>query len=126
MKHYLILLIIYYLIVNLNVSAQNFWEQTSGPYDGTVYTIVKNSNGYLFAGTYRGIYRSTEDGEHWTTANEGLTDLRIESMAVNISGHIFAGTHPGLFRSTDNGQTWNHIDYGTLATSTQALLINPH
>ena len=67
----------------------------------------------LFAGTsFGGIYRSVNNGIHWTAVNSGLTDKDVHSLAV-CGGNIFAGTaNGGIFRSTDNGTSWTAVNSG--------------
>jgi hypothetical protein len=97
--------------VPLSLYAQNFWEQTNGPFGGTVAALAINSSGDIFAGIqYGGVYRSTDNGNNWIQINNGLpTDTWVTSLAINnSSGDIFAGTwSSGVFRSINNGNTWN-------------------
>jgi photosystem II stability/assembly factor-like uncharacterized protein len=72
----------------------------------TVQALALNSSRHIFAGTGRGVFRSTDDGDSWTLFNDGLTSKDVRSLAVNSSGHIFAGTTGAIFRSTDNGVSW--------------------
>jgi photosystem II stability/assembly factor-like uncharacterized protein len=91
--------------------AQDFWKQTNGPKgNGLVNSIIIDSSGNVFAGTYRnGIYRSTDYGDNWTHINTDLTGVSVVSFAINSFGHIYAGTDSGVYRSTDNGDNWTKI-----------------
>ncbi len=105
--------------------AQNFWEQTNGPYGGEVYALAINSSGHIFAGTFLGgIFRSTDNGGIWTQINAGLPNTIVFSLAVNSSEHIFAGTGGGVFRSTDNGESWTQINTGLTNTDIDCFAIN--
>jgi hypothetical protein len=66
----------------------------------------------LFAGTWggSGIYRSTDNGLSWTSANFGLTNNGVHALAVSDT-NLFAGTSIGVFRSTDNGSNWTKKSY---------------
>ena len=56
----------------------------------------------LFAGTYAGVFLSTNDGISWTQT--GLTNY---IYALSVSGtNLFAGTLGGVYISTDNGASW--------------------
>ena len=61
--------------------------------------------------------RSTDNGAHWATINNGLTDLNVYALAINSSEHIFAGTSSGVFRSTDNGNNWTAVSSGISISS---------
>ena len=54
MKRLLLLLV--FLLVSLSLNAQNFWEQTKGPFGGTVYALAINSGGNVFAGLVMGYF----------------------------------------------------------------------
>ena len=116
-----------WLSLNTEVAAQNFWQQTNGPYGGTIEALaIKNSNGHFFAGTDGGgIFRSTDSGSNWTPINTGLTNTQVLSLAINSSGDIFAGTFGGgVFRSTDNGNVWVDVSTDLTNKYIHALVIN--
>jgi hypothetical protein len=64
----------------------------------------------IFAGTAGGMYRSDDDGRHWTAINTGLPSQECMVNALLVKGStLFAGIFsPGLgvYRSDDNGDTW--------------------
>ena len=52
----------------------------------------------------KGIFRSTDAGQHWVPINNGLTGKRIFTIAA-IGNTLFAGTNQGLYRlSSSNWQ----------------------
>ena len=78
-------------------------------------SLAVNADGDVFAGTTgcgAGVFRSTDDGDHWELVNAGLTSTDVAALAVAPNGHVFAGTVSqfgvggGVFRSTDNGEVW--------------------
>lgn len=80
--------------------AQDFWQQTNGPTIGYIKSLAANGAGHIFAGTGAGVFRSTDNGDHWTPINEGLTSPPIWSLAINSNGYLFAGTSGGgVYRS---------------------------
>ena len=58
----------------------------------------------LFAGTYSGVFLSTDSGSSWNSLNAGNYDI----AALVVSGnYIFAGTYGnGIIVSTNSGNTW--------------------
>jgi photosystem II stability/assembly factor-like uncharacterized protein len=74
----------------------------------------------LFAGTTVGLYVSSDNGDNWLPANNGLpTNLRYPNGVtrlpvaniVYIYGKLFAGVEGvGLFLSSDNGLSWKTSD----------------
>lgn len=145
-------LILYALIIvslgNERLPAQ--WLETNGPYAATVTALAVDGR-FVFAGTYNGLYmtsdngnnwirpdsgmaasvsvsvfavdsymvfagtsndgvfRSTDDGSTWTQMNQGLTDLRIMSLAT-VGNNVLAGTDQGIFVSSNEGRNWTHVD----------------
>lgn len=67
----------------------------------------------ILAGSYgNGIYRSTDGGESWSAANDGLTATALRTIQSDPGGNgaIICGCEPGRgFRSTDGGQTWTEM-----------------
>jgi photosystem II stability/assembly factor-like uncharacterized protein len=65
----------------------------------------------LFAGTYNGIYLSTNDGASW--AADSSMEANVRALAVRGS-NLFAGSlySEGVYRSTDSGGSWALVDSG--------------
>jgi photosystem II stability/assembly factor-like uncharacterized protein len=65
-----------------------------------------------FAGTYDGIFRSTDQGQSWKSVNLAETDPHITSFTA-IGENLFAGCEGfknwGIFRSTDDGRSWAQL-----------------
>jgi len=103
----------------------NFWQQTNGPFGGTIYAFaIDSSSGHIFAGTGgAGVFRSIDNGDTW--CQTGLTNTTVRAVAINSHGHIFAGTNgSGVFHSADNGETWRAINTGLTNANVYALAIN--
>ena len=65
----------------------------------------------LFAGTGRGVFRSTNNGASWAAATDGQDDV-VFSLAI-IGTDIYAGTDErGVFRSVDDGASWTEVNSG--------------
>ncbi len=61
----------------------------------------------LYAGIYgNGVFRSTDNGDHWTSIGLNLPTLEIESVAANDSTVIAGTNYDGVFKTTDNGVHW--------------------
>jgi len=67
----------------------------------------------IFAGTDRGLFRSTDRGETWGPYGTGIktgssTTLRVLALAAAADGsRMYAGTSGGAFQSSDGGATWS-------------------
>ncbi|MGC4023192.1 MAG: hypothetical protein QM734_15235 [Cyclobacteriaceae bacterium] len=63
----------------------------------------------VFVGTYNsGILKSIDTGNTWTTANNGLSEKRINSLVLS-GDYLFAGTDVGIFYSKDQGGSWTKL-----------------
>ncbi|MGI8919430.1 MAG: Calx-beta domain-containing protein [Pyrinomonadaceae bacterium] len=72
-----------------------------------------------------GVFKSTNSGATWSSANTGLENNYVSALAIDPgnSAIIYAGTDAGLFKSTNGGETWTprgNLYYATLLT------IDPH
>jgi len=108
------------LILNSTISLNNSfaqWVKLSGPYGKSVNCLeIIGTN--LFAGTSNGLFFSSDNGNNWTSANNGLP-LYVTSIAA-LGTNIFAGTFNdsvntlgnGIFLSTNNGTSWTAVNNG--------------
>ena len=64
--------------------------------------------GYIFAGAngVSSVYRSSDNGNSWSVANEGLPPVTIVNAFTWIDSTLYAATNNGVFSSTNNGGHW--------------------
>ena len=98
-------------------SDKNGWTQTNGPYGGTIIALHATPEGMLFAGTQEaGIFRSTDGGDTWVPASEGLRVYQ-DKILPNIlvltqeGNTLYAGTNGDLFYSTNGGDSWQQLTH---------------
>ena len=105
--------------------AQEFWEKSDVSFNESVFALIINDSGHIFAGTSGGVFRSKDNGDSWTEINNGLTRLFVRTLAINTSGHIFAGTDEnGIYRSIDNGENWVESNNGIINLNINTIAIN--
>ena len=63
--------------------------------DTNVRALTIAPDGDVFAGTFSGVFRSTDDGASWTAVSNGLEWPFVDALAVNADGVLFAGTTEG-------------------------------
>ena len=96
-------------------SDKSGWRQTGGPYGGTIISLHATPEGILFAGTNGGgIFRSTDGGETWVSASEGLHVYENNMLPVIFAlaqkgNTLYAGTNGDLFYSINGGDSWQHL-----------------
>jgi hypothetical protein len=89
---------------------------------GRVTTLTTTADGTWFAGTADGgVWRSSDQGQHWTPVFDSEPTLSIGALAVNpADGSLWVGTGEantsqdsyagtGVYRSTDDGSTWQRV-----------------
>lgn len=116
------------LIVAPANSQSIVWEQTIGPFGGTVQGLVMDSNDRIWAGTTSGLYHSADLGQNWILLRNEFTQLSIEKLAINSKGDLFLRDRRfpfrgSLFRSSDDGQTWTEL-YTPLQNGIQSVSFN--
>ena len=102
-------------------------------------TAIDRNNGQrLYAGTDNGVYTSTDGGETWNEASQGLTSSANTALAVfslvsdpNDGAILYAGTSSGVYRSTNAGASWEAANTGLsvsayFRTIIPSLALDPH
>lgn len=90
-------------------SANAQWESLNGPTGDGVTGMVK-TRGDLLISTYNGIFRSSDNGDHWQIENNAMRGLSIHGLCLQQDTiFAFAGAEDQLFRSQDGGSSWTPI-----------------
>src|SRR5262249_26464013 len=93
----------------------------------------------LYAGTYGGVFKSTDGGATWTVTGLAKTNVNVLAIDPLHPSVLYAGTtgaYPespgfrGLFKSTDSGTSWSPINDGLsdvldLRVPVNALVLDP-
>lgn len=91
------------------------WTQISeGMGSNRNVSSLAGTGNYLFAGCNSGggVFRSSDNGVSWHSANSGLSNLNINSLYY-YNNILFAGTFGnGIFISTNFGDNWNSASGG--------------
>jgi hypothetical protein len=97
-------------IISLNSLFSQF-VYTGGPQIAGSINVLLISGNSLFAGTSSdGVQVTTNNGDNWAAANNGLTAMNVKAMAV-AGSNLFAGTTAGLFVSSNNGASWTQVGF---------------
>src|SRR5207248_2036320 len=82
--------------LNLTGSGTVTWtEVDSGIPDVSVNAFVVDpaNSSNLYAGTDRGVFKSTNGGTSWSLYGTGLPDVAVFDLAISSDGHLRAATH---------------------------------
>jgi len=84
------------------------WERTNFTKNPT--TIAFSDNGDLLIGGRGGVYRSSDDGDSFSTFEPAPGSDRQFKVTVTGNGSWLAGAYrESVYRSTDEGTSWNDV-----------------
>lgn len=93
------------------------WTAQPGAPASLIQTLVFNPTdpNLLLAGTNaQGVYRSSDGGQTWSPAIEGLTGLDVRALCADLQtpGLVYAGTYSrSIYRSWNWGGAWEKLGY---------------
>lgn len=89
-------------------NGDNWQARNTGLTDKNVLSLtIDNSNNIIYAGTYTNVFKTTNQGQDWSST--GLNG-NIWALFSNSAGEVFAGTWAGsIYRSSDNGTNWINL-----------------
>ena len=84
-----------------NVMGGGFWADT-------ILSLAEGL-GHIFAGAngVESVYRSTDNGDTWSAANNGLPPSASISALCTAGSTLYAATDRGIYSSADSGGHWN-------------------
>jgi photosystem II stability/assembly factor-like uncharacterized protein len=86
------------------------WSDRSDGIEGLSVNVVDaGSAGAIWAGTYGGVFRSEDDGNHWIEMNNGILSS-VNALVINEHQEVVCGTQSGVQVSPDGGLTWRKSD----------------
>ncbi|WP_260737860.1 WD40/YVTN/BNR-like repeat-containing protein [Tunturiibacter lichenicola] len=93
-------------------------------------TSAPSNPNIVVAGTLKGVYRSTDGGEHWQLISpEGSHELHeVESIAIDPVDPqiIYAGTWHLPWKTVDGGQHWTNMKEGIIEDSDVfSIIVDP-
>ena len=99
--------------------------------DGSIKFLASGPDNSVYAAIAgKGIFRSTDTGESWSSISSNLPNeaiLSIASLAVTAAPSsqsvVLVGTNSGLYRSTDSGTTWALSSDGVSSRTVQSLSV---
>ena len=79
----------------------------------------------VYAGSGRGVFKSSDGGKSWRAVNVGLTDRHVFDLAVDQrhSATLYVAAGGGVFKTTDAGRRWRKTSMPSI--STVALALHP-
>ena len=107
-----------------------FWgaSQNGLPYPGSVNAIAidPQNHSILYAGTGKGVFKSTDSAATWKVTGLGPNPLGVSALAID-SAHpntVYAAGYQSVYRTTDGGVTWTTLNSGLDNLSVTSLAID--
>ncbi len=108
------------------------WESESDMHGQSIraLTAAPSNPNIVIAGTLKGVYRSTDGGDHWKLISpEGSHELHeVESIAIDPVNPdiIYAGTWHLPWKTIDGGQHWTNMKEGIIDDSDVfSIIVDP-
>jgi photosystem II stability/assembly factor-like uncharacterized protein len=108
------------------------WEGESDMHGQSIrsLTAAPSNPNIIVAGTLKGVYRSTDGGDHWKLISpEGSHELHeVESIAIDPVNPdiIYAGTWHLPWKTVDGGQHWTNMKEGIIDDSDVfSIIVDP-
>jgi len=87
-------------------------------------SLLVDSTGKIYFGSYEGIFRSDSEGKNWEPINRGLQQAmfgyEVIALSQTISGEIFAASHEGVYVFDEQNTQWEFLAW----MECSAMLIN--
>ena len=108
------------------VIAQYVSDIAIDPRDPNV--MFQSRAGFTGALPAHNVRKSTDGGQTWSDASNGLPDIPVNSIAFdpNFAGQVWAGTDIGVYLSIDGGATWIPYNEGMPNVAVFDIKANAH
>ena len=89
--------------------------------------IARANPDVVYAGTTKGLYRTTSKGEVWERIGQTISDPFISSIVLhpNDPSVLYVGGPAGVWKSADAGKTWQATNQGLSTLNIRALAMEP-
>ncbi len=93
-----------------------------------VLMVDPHASETVYAGTTKGLYKTTDGAASWTRIGETLPDQFISWLVLDptTAGTLYVAGREGIAKSTDGGTTWRPITKGMATLNMRTLTISPH
>lgn len=81
----------------------------------------------VYAGSTKGLFRTTNGGQQWERIGLGLPDPFVSSLLVHPhdGSQLYVGGPGGVWKSTDGGRTFQAVNRGLATLNTRTLAMSP-
>ncbi len=104
-----------YGIFHLNLNNGSVKDLSAGLPNKSVYSILRDSRGILYVGTYNGLARWNSNTNKFTKVKAGINNPNLKNLFVNCllespdNSSIYIGSEGSLYEYTPVNDTWKKI-----------------
>lgn len=105
-----------YGIYCVDLATEKVEDHSAGLPNKSVYSILRDSRGILYAGTYNGLARWDSAGKRFVTVNTPVAADASKNLFVNCltesadNTRIYIGSEGALYEYTPHSDSWRRID----------------
>jgi len=108
-----------------SIDGGSSWQRTGwvseNPF-ATMLAVHPSNPNTVYAGTNKGVYKSTDAGGTWSWVH-GTLSVDAITVAPGNPQLLFRAVSTGIFRSTDAGANWNQVS--AQLTSVKTIVVDP-
>ena len=89
--------------------------------------VVDPQNSHVvYAGTTKGLFKTTDMGETWARIGQSLGDQYVSSLVIDPAkpGMVYVGGRAGVYKSTDAGETWAAFNTGLETLNIRTIVMS--
>jgi photosystem II stability/assembly factor-like uncharacterized protein len=89
--------------------------------------VDRSNPDIVYAGTTKGLFRTTNKGEQWERIGQSLPDPFVSSIVLHPTdlSILYIGGPRGICKSADGGKTWQAANQGLATLNIRALALSP-
>ena len=86
-------------------------------------TIDPHNTQIVYAGTTQGLFKTLDQGDHWTQVGKDLGDSYVSAIQIDSSNPqiLYLATSQGVQKSSNGGIAWQLMNQGLETTSVRAI-----
>jgi hypothetical protein len=91
-----------------------------------VLAVDPLNSGIVYAGTTKGLFRSTNRAEYWEQIGQGLTEQFISTLVLHPTNPdiLYIGGPAGVLKTIDSGKTWQPRNQGLTTLNVRTIAIS--
>jgi len=113
--------------------AMDGWQTVTPPgTSGFTFNTISTVGNFVYVGTNKGVYKSSDRGETWVSALPAVNVISIaigwtytgNQYQVGLSSPVYLATNSGVYKGTIVGNTWTAVNSGLTDTTVKDIEID--